>query len=54
MSSEDWSPTFTAMIERKYRIVIPAVLRKVMELNEGDLIEVRIRRVGRQWKVLRD
>jgi AbrB family looped-hinge helix DNA binding protein len=54
MSEGEWSPTFTAMIERKYRIVIPPVLRKVMDLSEGDLVEVRIRRVGKAWKVLRE
>lgn len=51
---EEWSPVFTAMVERKYRIVIPPLLRRVLGLREGDLVEVRIRRVGKKWKVLRE
>jgi AbrB family looped-hinge helix DNA binding protein len=49
----EWSPTFTSMVERKYRIVIPAVIRKVLQIEEGDVVEVRIRKVGKGWKILR-
>ena len=51
---EEWSPIFTAIVERKYRIVIPSPVRRVMNIGEGDVVEVQVRRVKRQWKVLRE
>ncbi len=54
MNEEEWSPVFTVMVEKKYRIIIPTVIRKILGLEPGDLIEVKIRRVGRKWKVLRE
>jgi len=51
---EEWSPIFTSMVEKNYRIVIPSPIRKVLQLSEGDLIEVRIRKCGKKWKILRE
>jgi len=50
----EWSPTFTAMVERKHRIVIPSVVRRLLQLEEGDVVEVRVRKVGKAWKISRD
>jgi len=54
ITEDDWSPTFTVMIEKKYRVVIPSVIRKLIELSEGDLVEVKIRKVGKKWRMLRE
>jgi AbrB family looped-hinge helix DNA binding protein len=45
---EEWSPTFTARVERKYRIWIPRTVRELMDLEEGDYVEVKIRVVKRR------
>lgn len=50
--SENWSPTFTARIEKKYRIWIPKVIRELLDIREGDIVEVRIR-VHERRKLLR-
>lgn len=44
---EEWSPTFTARVERKYRIWIPRTVRELMDVEEGDYVEVKIRVVKR-------
>jgi AbrB family looped-hinge helix DNA binding protein len=45
---EEWSPTFTARVERKYRIWIPRTVRELMDVEEGDYVEVKIRVVKRR------
>ncbi|MEM1865978.1 MAG: AbrB/MazE/SpoVT family DNA-binding domain-containing protein [Ignisphaera sp.] len=45
---EEWSSTFTAKVETKYRIWIPRVIRQMLDLNEGDIVEVKIRVVKRR------
>jgi AbrB family looped-hinge helix DNA binding protein len=50
---EEWSPIFTAIVEKKNRIVIPSAIRRILDIGEGDIVEVKIRRVGRKWKILR-
>jgi looped-hinge helix DNA binding domain, AbrB family len=54
ITEDDWSPIFTAMVEKKYRVVIPSVIRKALGISEGDLVEVKIRKVGRKWRMLRE
>lgn len=46
--SEDWSPVFTSRVERKYRIWIPRVVRELLNLKEGDIVEVKIRVVQKR------
>lgn len=50
---EDWSPTFAARVEKKFRIWIPRVIREVMDIKEGDIVEVRIRVVEKKRGILR-
>ncbi len=38
---------FKAVVRAKYRITIPPVVRKLLSIRVGDVVEVRIRRVGR-------
>jgi AbrB family looped-hinge helix DNA binding protein len=52
LEGEDWSPTFTAMVEKNYRVVIPSVIRKLLNLKEYDVLEVKVKRV-RSGKILR-
>ena len=52
MEGEDWSPTFTAMVEKNYRVVIPSVIRKLLNLKEYDVLEVKVKRV-KSGKILR-
>ncbi|MEM1672360.1 MAG: AbrB/MazE/SpoVT family DNA-binding domain-containing protein [Archaeoglobaceae archaeon] len=49
---EEWSPTFTAKVETKYRLWIPRVIRSMLDLKEGDIVEVRIR-VAKRRGILR-
>jgi bifunctional DNA-binding transcriptional regulator/antitoxin component of YhaV-PrlF toxin-antitoxin module len=51
---ENWSPIFTAMVERGYRIVIPSTIRKILRVEEGDVLEVKVRKVKGKWKILRE
>ena len=44
---EEWSPTFTARVEKKYRVWIPRTIRELMDVEEGDYVEVKIRVVKR-------
>jgi bifunctional DNA-binding transcriptional regulator/antitoxin component of YhaV-PrlF toxin-antitoxin module len=44
---EEWSPTFTARVEKKYRIWISRIVRELMDVKEGDYVEVKIRVVKR-------
>jgi len=46
--NEEWSPTFTCQIEKRYRIWIPRAIRLLMELREGDYVEVKLRVVRRK------
>jgi AbrB family looped-hinge helix DNA binding protein len=50
--AEEWSPTFAARVEAKYRVVIPPVVRRMLDLHEGDVVEVKVRKVG-SWRILR-
>jgi AbrB family looped-hinge helix DNA binding protein len=52
--SEEWSPVFTALVEKKNRIIIPRVIRLALGIEPGDLVEVRVRKVGRKWRALRE
>lgn len=52
MENEEWSPTFTAMVEKNYRVVIPSVIRKLLNLKEYDVLEVKVKRV-KSGKILR-
>jgi AbrB family looped-hinge helix DNA binding protein len=52
--SDEWSPTFTAIVEKKNRIVIPAAIRRILDISEGDIVEVKVKKVGRKWKILRE
>ncbi len=44
---EGWSPTFTARVETRNRIWIPRVVRELLDLKEGDIVEVKMRVVKR-------
>ena len=46
--SEEWSPVFTARVEKRYRIWIPRVIRDELGVEEGDIVEVKIRVVKRK------
>jgi len=48
VSEEEWSPIFTCQIEKKFRIWIPKTVRLLMDLREGDYVEVRLRIVKRK------
>jgi AbrB family looped-hinge helix DNA binding protein len=52
LENEEWSPTFTAMVEKNYRVVIPSVIRKLLNLKEYDVLEVKVKRV-KSGKILR-
>jgi len=39
--------TFTAKIQTLRRIAIPKVVMESLELEEGDVIEVHIRKIGK-------
>jgi len=45
---EDWSPVFTARVERKSRIWLPRAIRELLNINEGDYLEVKVRVVTRK------
>jgi AbrB family looped-hinge helix DNA binding protein len=45
---EGWSPVFTCRVEKKYRIWIPRTIRQLLNLYEGDYVEVKIRVVERK------
>jgi AbrB family looped-hinge helix DNA binding protein len=42
--SEGEEKTFAAKVQKEYRIQIPEALRILMGINEGDLVEIRIRK----------
>ena len=44
---------FVAKIEKRYRIFIPKRVREVLELEEGDYVQVKIRRVKQAEKIVR-
>jgi AbrB family looped-hinge helix DNA binding protein len=46
--SDDWSPTFTCQVQKKYRIWIPKTIRMLMKIDEGDYVEVKIRAVRKE------
>lgn len=50
---ENWSPIFTARIEKKNRIWVPKVIRELMEIEEGDVVEVKIKVYQKGKKILR-
>jgi len=33
--NEEWSPIFTAIVEKKNRIVIPSTIRKILNIRRG-------------------
>ncbi len=48
VTTEEWSPVFTARVERRNRIWIPRIIREELGLKEGDLVEVRVRVVKKK------
>lgn len=44
---------FVARIERGFRVFIPRAVREVLELEEGDYVEITIRRVREGGKFTR-
>jgi AbrB family looped-hinge helix DNA binding protein len=42
--SEGEEKSFAAKVQKEYRIQIPEALRILMGLNEGDLVEVKIKK----------
>jgi AbrB family looped-hinge helix DNA binding protein len=45
--------TFIARVEKGFRVFIPRAAREVLELQEGDYVEVQIRRVRKGGKFTR-
>lgn len=45
--SEDWSSTFTAKVDKAWKIWVPKAVRDLLSLEKGDYVEVRIRIVQR-------
>ena len=41
---ENWV-TFPAKVERKFRIWIPRYVREIMKIDEGDYVEIKIRKI---------
>lgn len=46
---EEWSSTFTAKVDKAWKIWVPKVVRELLNLEKGDYVEVRIRRVQRSY-----
>jgi len=53
MGDDEKPITFVAKVEKKYRIFIPRAVREVLEIVEGDYVEVIIKRVKRSAKIPR-
>jgi len=45
--------SFIAKVEKKYRIFIPKQVRDVLEIDEGDYVQVFIRKVREGEKLTR-
>jgi AbrB family looped-hinge helix DNA binding protein len=53
MSKEDtYVTSFVARVERGYRIFIPRAVREVLEIEEGDFVEVQIKWVRKDGRKL--
>ncbi len=39
------SVTFTARVEKRFRVFIPRAVREALDIQEGDYVEVVIRKV---------
>jgi len=50
-SESEWV-IFPSKVERKYRIWIPRHVREVLQLKEGDYLEVAVRRL-KKYGILR-
>jgi len=44
---ENWSPTFTAKVDKAWKLWLPKAVRDFSDLRKGDFVEVRIRVVKR-------
>jgi AbrB family looped-hinge helix DNA binding protein len=42
--SQEEEKSFVARVQKEFRIQIPEPLRTLMGINEGDLVEVKIRK----------
>jgi AbrB family looped-hinge helix DNA binding protein len=47
------SVSFIARVEKRYRIFIPKSVREVLDINEGDYVQVFIRKVRESEKLTR-
>jgi len=52
MQEESPPISFVARVEKRYRIFIPKTVREVLEIDEGDYVEVVIKRVKRSPKII--
>jgi len=46
---EECEPTFTAKVDKAWKIWIPKAVRELLGLDKGDYVEVRIRIVKRAY-----
>jgi len=47
------SVSFIARVEKRYRIFIPKSVREVLDINEGDYVQVFIRKVRESERLTR-
>jgi AbrB family looped-hinge helix DNA binding protein len=40
---EDWGPTFTAKVDKAWKIWLPKAVRECLDVKKGDYVEVKIR-----------
>jgi len=53
MAENEKPITFVARVEKKFRIFIPKTVREILEIDEGDYVEIIIKRVKRSAKISR-
>lgn len=46
---ENWSPMFTAKVDRAWKIWVPRAVRDFLMLDKGDFVEVKVRLVKKGY-----
>jgi len=44
---DDWSPIFTARVDKAWKLWLPKAVREFVDLEKADFVEVKIRVVKR-------